>query len=418
MPHVRSLIGSRLGEKSDYEASPFSPVHSHTWAAEDLNVDSLARMQLATAAATWCNAYDAGFEDLFLAKRCSSDWAKVMQRARTAGAAHFTFSSSGSTGVGKHIRHREDVLANEAMAWANIVNNAKNQIVERIVLLVPTNHIYGFIWGVLLPHALGKPVIEADLSTLPDLQTGDLIVAVPDQWAWLAQNAKTVKRWPQRVQGVSSTAPIPADIHSKLIANIAIETIATTDILEKSSGGRLSRLFQIYGSSETAGLAYRADPAAPYSLLPGRLRFVNTALSTAGESQIQLQLPNGIQTTMVVQDELKWVNDTDFELLRRNDYSVQVGGHNVSPDWVVAQLLKNPLVKEASVRLNTKQQPPKLKAFIVLNSENSHDDFAVQQSELERWIADALPHYATFNAIAYGTELPKSATGKLSDWEN
>jgi phosphopantothenoylcysteine decarboxylase/phosphopantothenate--cysteine ligase len=35
-------------------------------------------MQLATAAATWGNAYDVGFEDLFLAKRSSADWADVM----------------------------------------------------------------------------------------------------------------------------------------------------------------------------------------------------------------------------------------------------------------------------------------------------------------------------------------------------
>ena len=43
------------------------------WDKDNLYLDSLARMQLATAAATWCNAYDAGFEDLFLARRSSAD---------------------------------------------------------------------------------------------------------------------------------------------------------------------------------------------------------------------------------------------------------------------------------------------------------------------------------------------------------
>jgi long-chain acyl-CoA synthetase len=419
MPSVRRQLAERLD------------TGTVSWSKDDLDIDSLARMQLATAAATWCNAYDAGFEDLFLAKRNTTDWAEVMRRARLAGAAHFTFSSSGSTGARKHIRHREDVLASEAMAWAQIVN--ADLSVQRIVLLVPTHHIYGFIWGVLLPHALGKPVIEAELSALPDLQTGDLIVAVPDQWAWLAQAGDTSKPWPSGVQGVSSTAPLASTVHSKLIANYAYNTPATDNLIDDSiddltkyltdnltdnfvdsfSSSRLSRLFQIYGSSETAGLAYRADPTAPYTLAPGRSRCVNAA----GEYQIQLQLPNGAQATMAVQDELKWVNDTDFELLRRSDYSVQVGGHNVSPDWVVKQLLKNTLVKEASVRLSTNHKPPKLKAFLVLDEEYLQANFAAQQTKLEQWIADTLPHYATFSAITYGKELPKSASGKLSDWE-
>ena len=210
MPSVRRQLAERLD------------TGTVSWSKDDLDIDSLARMQLATAAATWCNAYDAGFEDLFLAKRNTTDWAEVMRRARLAGAAHFTFSSSGSTGARKHIRHREDVLASEAMAWAQIVN--ADLSVQRIVLLVPTHHIYGFIWGVLLPHALGKPVIEAELSALPDLQTGDLIVAVPDQWAWLAQAGETSKPWPSGVQGVSSTAPLASTVHSKLIANYAYNT--------------------------------------------------------------------------------------------------------------------------------------------------------------------------------------------------
>jgi long-chain acyl-CoA synthetase len=401
LPHVRSRIGSRLGSVDGQTPDADSCIHSLSWAADDIDADSLTRMELATAAATWCNAYDAGFEDLFLAKRHTHDWADVMRRARAAGAAHFTFSSSGSTGERKHIRHREEILASEAMAWAQILNDQALMSVERIIVLVPTHHIYGFIWGILLPHALGKPAIEADLTTLPDLQAGDLIIAVPDQWAWLAEAAEATnkqKTWPSGVQGVSSTAPLADSIHHKLIAK------------DQGKPSRLSRLLQIYGSSETAGLAYRANPDSPYTLAPGRTRHRDSN----GDSSIQLLLPNGEQATLAVQDELQWVSDTDFKLLRRSDHSVQIGGHNVSPDWVLAQLLKNPLIKEASLRLSTQVQPAKLKAFIVLKDENTPS----MQADLEQWISDTLPHYATFSSIVYGHELPRSATGKLSDWQS
>lgn len=389
MPGFKTAIASRL------QAAPISWATNGTGGAPNsLPLDSLARVQLATAAATWCNAYDAGFEDLFLAKRNAADWADVMLRARSSGAQHFTFSSSGSTGVRKHIRHREDVLADEARAWVQVFNSfapaqahAPTHLptIRRVVVLAPTHHIYGFIWGVLLPLALGVPALDADVHALPELQSGDLLVAVPDQWAWLAPSARN---WPAGLQGVSSTAPLPAAVHSALISSAQGQPA-------------LLRLLQIYGSSETAGLAWRADPHQPYTLAPGRSR-----TATGG---VALQLPGGQMTDMAVQDELDWVGDANFHLVRRTDHSVQVGGHNVSPDWVAAQLQSHPAVTQAAVRLNN-QTPPRLKAFVVLNQ--GHAD----GSALEAWAVDQLPWYANPSSFNYGAELPRNALGKPSDW--
>jgi long-chain acyl-CoA synthetase len=388
LPGFRSRLGSRLA--ADQASSGLN------WADDGLALDSLARMNLATAAAIWCNAYDAGFEDLFLAKRNTHEWAVAMRRAREAGAQQFTFSTSGSTGVQKHIRHREDILADEARAWTQVLASSVGYSsggsvapITRVIVLCPTHHIYGFIWGVLLPLALGATAIDAELTALPQLQSGDLIVAVPDQWAWLAasQNA-----WPSGVQGASSTAPLPAQVHDAL-------TLSCTE----TGAPKLSRLLQIYGSSETAGLAYRTLGSGSYTLTPGRIRNARDG--------IDLVLPANTQQAMAVQDELNWVSDNSFHLLRRTDQSVQVAGHNVSPAWVMDQLQSHPAVKEASVRLDTHLSAPKLKAFVVL-----HSDSASQRTELEQWILDTLPWYAGFSAITYGAALPRNAMGKLSDW--
>jgi long-chain acyl-CoA synthetase len=374
MPGLKARLGPRLTDAPG--------VSSLSWAADALDLDSLARMQLATAGAVWCNAYDAGFEDLFLAKRNVADWAGVMHRARQAGAAQITFATSGSTGARKLIRHREDILADEARVWAKALGPVK-----RIVVLCPTHHIYGFIWGVLLPLALGVPAIDADLAHMPALQPQDLLVAVPDQWSWLAASPR---QWPAGVQGISSTAPLAAAVH---------------DALTVGQAHPLAQLWQIYGSTETAGLAYRHTSAGPYTLASGRLR--------NAQDGIDLQLPSGKLQPMAVQDTLQWTGPDSFELLRRSDDSVQIGGHNVSPAWVVGQLMGHSAVKEATVRLDLEHTPSKLKAFVVL-----HDSAQTETSaELEQWIADQLPWYATFSSITYGAQLPRNVMGKAADWQ-
>lgn len=388
----RDLALSEISAMAGFKAALPSRVdsaHCH-WsnnAPGALALDSLARMQLATAAATWCNAYDVGFEDLFLAKRSVKDWAAVMQRARASGAKHFTFSTSGSTGTRKHIRHFEDVLASEARAWAQVLSSAPAAMpVTRVVVLCPTHHIYGFIWGVLVPIALGVPVLDADLSNLPPLLPGDLVVAVPDQWTWLA------RRDPQAhgVQGVSSTAPLPSAVHQQLVAPIAGKSF-------------LTRLLQIYGSSETAGLAWRDNPVSAYQLAPGRSR--------SQDGGITLELPSGTAVAMAVQDELAWTGDRTFNLIGRFDSMVQVGGHNVSAEWVASKLRSHPLVKQAVVRLNA-EPSPRLKAFVVL-----HDAGQWQHpSQVEAWALSEMPAHAFPKTFTYGALLPVNAMGKPSDW--
>jgi long-chain acyl-CoA synthetase len=384
MPGIRSRLGPRL---------PLLPLSQASvlldWSPDGLALDSLARMQLATAAAVWCNAHDVGFEDIFLAKRNAADWAEAMQRARSAGASGFIFSTSGSTGQRQHIRHAEDSLMDEAQSWAQVLQAAALPV-SRIVTLVPCHHIYGFIWGVLLPKALGVPVLDASHETLPELRAGDLLVAVPDQWQWLA---RSVRAGPAPVQGVTSTAPMPGPLHQRLVAG------------QTTAPAFLARLLQIYGSTQTGGIAWRDRPDKPYTLAPNRRR------STGGG--IELRLPGGALVPLALQDELQWTGAAEFELLRRTDCCVQVGGHNVSTAWVRDQLLMQPAVQDASVRLDSAAAPlARLKAFVVLRVPGDPS----QQASLEDWVMHNLPWYANFSSLCYGAELPRNALGKHSDW--
>ena len=127
---------------------------------------------------------------------------------------------------------------------------------------------------------------------------------------------------------------------------------------------------------------------------------------------ISLQLSGSSWTNLALQDQISWASNTDFRLLSRTDHSVQVGGYNVSPQWVADQLMRHPAVKQASVRLNVNAEPARLKAFVVLNAPSSTQ----QRAELEAWAIEQLPWYAAPAAISYGAELPRNALGKASDW--
>ena len=115
---------------------------------------------------------------------------------------------------------------------------------------------------------------------------------------------------------------------------------------------------------------------------------------------------------LALQDEVLWTGANQFELLRRTDSCVQVGGHNVSTTWVRDQLLAYPAVEDASVRLDAAAALPRLKAFVVLKAPANRS----QQAGLQEWALENLPWYAALSSICYGAELPRNAMGKPSDW--
>ena len=113
----------------------------------------------------------------------------------------------------------------------------------------------------------------------------------------------------------------------------------------------LTRLLQVYGSSETAGVGWRDDPAGPYALLPGWRR----------DGDGLLQGHRAIQPP----DLLEWRDDDRFRVLGRRDGAVQVAGFNVVPDQVRAALARHPAVADIAVRPMRPKEGSRLKAFVV-----------------------------------------------------
>jgi long-chain acyl-CoA synthetase len=351
---------------------------------DGLGCDSLESLWLASAVNEMFHLYEAASEEGLLTDATFADWLDRVEAAWRSGVAGITFTTSGTTGRPKRCLHSAEALLVEASFLAELFEDRR-----RIVSLVPAHHAYGFLFTALLPDALGIDHLDATRMSASELARrlapGDLVVTFPERWHWLERSLPV---WPSDVEGVVSTAPCPPDL--------------ITSLCERG----LSAMTEVYGSSETAGVAVRRWPQTLYQLMP-HWRFAEPISEDAPEivhrSGRRLSLPDRIQ----LQDGIR------FQLAGRNDGAVQVGGINVFPSQVAAHLGRRPGVREVAVRLMRSEEGARLKAFVVPQPES---DLSALLTDLYAWINTALPAAEQPTAITFGSQLPSGMMGKAADW--
>lgn len=355
----------------------------------DLGVDSLELMALATSLAESLHLHESGIEDYLLARRSLGQWVDIAQAGLARFSRTLTFRTSGSSGVPKACNHSLASLCQETEELAAMFSGR-----ARLLCAVPAHHLYGFLFTLLLPRALGLAsgaVIDLRASTpawlARNARPGDLVVGHPEFWDAVA---RTVPRLPADVIGVTSTAHCADAICASL----------------EQAG--IARLFQIYGSSETAGIGWRASHREPYRLFS----YWSSPAEQPGE--LLRQLPGGAQLTARCQDRLDWLSQRTFLVAGRHDAAVQVGGVNVFPSHVASVLRRHPQVLDAAVRLMRPEEGTRLKAYVVPTSDVV--DPSVFLAGLRSWIDQQLPVPERPKAIQCGDRLPVSASGKSRDW--
>lgn len=355
----------------------------------DLGADSLELMGLATSLSKAIHLHESGIEDYLLARRSFGQWVDIAAAGLDRFCAALTFSTSGSTGTAKTCTHALDMLQQEVDVLAGLFAGRR-----RILTAVPAHHIYGFLFTVLLPSALGleqDDILDIRASSPASLgnlvQPGDLVIGFPDYWRTFTQ---TGVQLPADVWGVTSTAPCPDEVC------LALEATG------------LARLLQIYGSSETAGIGWRDSHRNPYQLMPF------WAFAGADTQTLRRSLPQGGQMETQAQDQLQGVTETLFRVGPRKDLAVQVGGINVFPAQVAARLREHPHVADAAVRLMRPQEGHRLKAFIVPSDHLS--DMQRLAHELNAWMDVHLTAPQRPRALRFGARLPTTPEGKCADW--
>jgi len=296
-------------------------------------------------------------------------------------------TTSGSTGEPQlHVREML-WLAQETRFLAGLFTGAR-----RVVSLVPSHHIYGFLFAVLLPETLGIPVLDLEAASLTALQgilePEDIVLGFPFLWKkW----GELGVRYPRRVTGVTSTGP------------------CRPEIIQAALTGGLSRMAEIHGSTETGGLGYRFCHDEPYRLMD------HWSIAVSDKATLWRAHPDGCAPVRFsLPDEFQWAGERLYRPAGRRDKAVQIAGVNVYPEHVRRVLLDHPLVKEAAVRPMLAHEGDRLKAYIVVS--DSAVSFETLIRTLREYLSGVLSAPETPRNFTIGRALPKNALGKDMDW--
>lgn len=358
------------------------PTPRQIWEASELwpggvEMDSLERLDAASAVDLMFDVRSTGLEDLLLARRTISGWSDIVAHALARADPAVTFETSGTTGAPeRHVQPLAELIA-EVDAATELFDGR-----TRIICAVPLRHIYGFIWAGLAPSrrnlAFDSLVGSAPSAWPSKLRGGDVLVATPT----LLSRA-TARPWPSGVDVLSSTGPLPAETWRALM----------------DAGAH--RVREIYGSTETGGVGLRSAPDAPFKLAFGWTRASEDRIAKTGR---EARDPP---------DFWRWRDDMTFEVAGRRDRIVKVAGERVSLDAVRAALTDHPDVADAAVRLMRPEEGERVKAFVALKAGTEP---AVLRAALDAWLRDRLPAFARPAAIAFGSRLPTTPEGKPADW--
>jgi 4-coumarate--CoA ligase (photoactive yellow protein activation family) len=390
---VTDLLASELGHMRPGRLPATPPWAPDLEFARDLGADSLDTMGLGTALVEALHLQHALVDERLLARPRLSDWiASARAGLDAAPGLALTFRTSGSAGTPKRCVHTLATLEQEVNELVPLVAGRR-----RILSAVPSHHIYGFLFTVLLPQRLAEPGgLEPDAIEVIDVRqagpaalsamarAGDLVVAHP---GWWEAAARLVPAFPPDIVGVTSTAPCP-------------------DSLAAALAGAGLRLLQVYGSTETGGVGWRDRVGDPFTLLPYWTR-------TDDPTALDRFLPDGSSGRYPLQDRLEWLDTTRFQPAGRLDAAVQVGGTNVFPAYVAEVLAMHPDVRDVAVRLMRPDEGNRLKAFVVARPEADVDAL---RAGLPGWAADRLTTPERPVAWTFGPRLPRQASGKPADW--
>lgn len=263
-----------------------------------------------------------------------------------------TLCTSGSSGepklIGKTLRQLgNEVEALEAL-WGTDLAGAT------LVASVSAQHIYGLLFRVLWPLSAGRPFVRRAQPFAEDLQRASL-AAAPAGFAWVASPA-LLKRmgdnldWPAlaAVRRVfSSGGALPAD---------------AAEALQQRLGQWPT---EIYGSSETGGIAWRQGGSR-------WTPFAGVVVGQDADGALHLTspyLPEGHREQTA--DAVRIDADGRFELLGRLDRIVKLEEKRISLPMLEQALGEHPFVAEA--RLGVVQENRAfLGALVALSPQGLH----------------------------------------------
>ncbi|MCE1229700.1 MAG: AMP-binding protein [Firmicutes bacterium] len=264
--------------------------------------------------------------------------------------ASITFWTSGSSGEAKAVEKRLSQLSAEVDL---LETTFSHRFAGGPVLgTVPHQHIYGCLFRILWPLAAGRP--------------------------WVAEPCGD----PDRLGHVMAVHPAPALVSSPALLSrlpdlVDLDAFASQASVIFSSGGPLKRadalrwrswvkegVAEIYGSTESGGIAWRVQDEAPES--DQWTPFPDVTLETESDGAFRVRSFRAGDQPLRMEDALEATTQGRFRLRGRLDRIVKLEEKRLSLPEMEAALESHPSVRQAALVLLEGRRKA-LGAVVVLN---------------------------------------------------
>lgn len=338
----------------------------------------------------------AAFAPLQAAAHGDPEHLQVLDEAATR---LFVFTS-GSTGEPVAIEKRLDQLASEVAALEASFGQALGD--ATVHGTVSHQHIYGLLFRVLWPLAAGREIAPRTFFH------EDLLQAIGQQPSVLVASPAHLKRLP----GQLDWAALQGHLRAVFSSGGALAADAALDARRRLGVAPT----EIYGSSETGGIAWRRwdrEQPAWHALPDVAWRIVDGALEVRSPHLADPQAWWRSEDRVAVEGE-------GFRLLGRADRIVKIEERRVSLDALERHVGDHPAVREVRVVVL-----PGARDTLVAVIVPSEQGWTMLREQGRRALSQALSQFlsASHDAVArprrwrFAASLPVNAQGKVTDRE-
>ncbi|WP_050475906.1 AMP-binding protein [Herbaspirillum rhizosphaerae] len=320
--------------------------------------------------------------------------------------------TSGSTGAAQAIPKKLSQMSNE-VATLDALFGARAGVSE-IVSTVSHQHIYGLLFKVLWPLCAGR-AIHARSAFFPE----DLAAIAPQRPWLLLSSPAHLKRLPE--------SPVQPDItHLQAIFSSGGPLLPDVAAATHQQFGHSP--IEIYGSSETGGIAWRQPlPASVSASVSGTARddswqpmpHVDVRLNDEHDC-LEVRSPHLPDSDWLrMADRVEFTDQQKFYLRGRADRIVKLEEKRISLDQIERLLLASPLAAEARVMLHQAAgQRDRIAAFVVLTTAGrgvlEQQGKLALNTQLRAALADAIESVALPRMWRYLDAMPANTQGKTT----
>lgn len=309
------------------------------------------------------------------------------------------FFTSGSTGTPKKIRKTFHNLAAEAAMHNKMQKDAFNMSPVMIASIAPY-HMYGLLWRFLIPMSAGIPIDTDMIFTPEELQTAQhrfekvLFVTTP---SFLDGITKYQNQY---------------EFLDNCIGIFSSGSLLNTQTSEKTYKIFGVSPFEVFGSTETGGVAFRQQKDGPLWTV---FNDVNTTLNEnsciVADSEFCCVRP------FQMSDIVEMQNDRQFLLKTRADRIVKIAEERISLPEYEQKLCSHEFVDNCYV--TTVNQTGRVVIGCVLTLTDAGKDFIISHgrheliTNIKNWLSAYFPNVALPRKIRIVNKIPMNTQGKI-----